>query len=267
MHKALLLTNGLLQGDKEARGVATKEFGNGDHQYHAQQKDERQIQTVIQHDKEHADNDNACANERGERLPYQLTERVDIVGVTAHNVAVLVGVKILDGQVLHFCKQCLTHLAQKALRNARHQLRFQCDGNDGNGIKADQNTNLGDDVVLSFLPRHAVLPRVGNRVGNFLEEDCGNGRGHGTEDDANNRNGKQNGIIFKQHFDQAFEHSHVQFTLGRTHHRGKARFGRDVRLLHLCHLRSFVAPRPRDRSRWLQGAPRACPFARSCRSP
>ena len=69
-----------------------------------------ELQAVIQHNKEYADNNNACANECRNRLTYQLTERIYVVCVAAHNIAVLVRIKESDRQALHLVEHCLSHI-------------------------------------------------------------------------------------------------------------------------------------------------------------
>ena len=49
----------------------------------------------------------------GKALADELAQSVDIVGVVAHDVAVAIGVKVPDGQVLHVVEHLLTHLFQR----------------------------------------------------------------------------------------------------------------------------------------------------------
>ena len=48
-------------------------------------------------------------------LGNHLSERIGVVGVTAHNVAMRVGVEITDGESLHMCKHLIPDILQNAL--------------------------------------------------------------------------------------------------------------------------------------------------------
>lgn len=53
---------------------------------------------------------------------HELAQRIGIVCIYGHDVAVRMRIEIADGQRLHFRKHIVTHMAQKALRHDRHRL-------------------------------------------------------------------------------------------------------------------------------------------------
>ncbi len=52
----------------------------------------------------------------GKLWPDHLAQRVDIVGIIAHDIAMIVGIEIADGKVLHAVEHLLAHFFQRALR-------------------------------------------------------------------------------------------------------------------------------------------------------
>ena len=60
----------------------------------------------------------------------------------AHDVAVLVGIEVADGEILHGVEHGAAGLMQKALRHVCHKLSVKGDGDKGQGIKTDEDTDL-----------------------------------------------------------------------------------------------------------------------------
>ena len=76
----------------------------------------------IQHDHR---NQRRCQRCRGvddlwDALAEQLSQCIHIIGIHGHNVAVGVGVKILDRQGLHVCEQLITELPHSTLADVYH---------------------------------------------------------------------------------------------------------------------------------------------------
>ena len=110
---------GLLR-DKEARGVGAEQFGHKGHKRDAGDDDHAHPHAVIQHDKEHGDDDDDRHEQVGQRLADHLAQRVDVVGVVAHDVAALMRVEVADWQVLHAVEHLLAQLLERALRDDGH---------------------------------------------------------------------------------------------------------------------------------------------------
>ena len=104
---------GLLR-NKEARGVGAEQLGHKGHKGDACHNDQAHPHAVVQHDKEHRDDDDGRHEQVGQRLADHLAQRVDVVGVVAHDVAALVRVEVANRQVLHAVEHLLAQLLQRA---------------------------------------------------------------------------------------------------------------------------------------------------------
>ena len=70
------------------------------------------------------DGDNA-GNQLGHRLGDHLAHGIDIVGINAHDIAVRMGIKILDRQALHLGEELDAQIFERALRYEDHQVIVQ----------------------------------------------------------------------------------------------------------------------------------------------
>ena len=102
---------GLLR-NKEARGVGAEQLGHKGHKGDAGHNDQAHPHAVVQHDKEHRDDDDGRHKQVGQRLADHLAQRVDVVGVVAHDVAALVRVEVANRQVLHAVEHLLAQLLE-----------------------------------------------------------------------------------------------------------------------------------------------------------
>ena len=265
LHVAFQFRNRALQADKELRRAAAQLGGNQHHQHHARHYNQRQPDAVVQHDEEDRDHNRPRADQRRERLPHQLAERVDIVGVVTHNVAVLVRVEIADRQILHPVEHGLSHFVEEALRDVRRHLRFKRHRKEREHVETDQHQHLRYDNPARFRPRRAVLGAFDDRVGHLLEEDRRNRRRDCREQDADNRNRNCLGVVAEQHLHHAPELLEIHFPLAaRTAHR-RARRHFLIHLLHFPHLRSFAVHRPRGKSGCSPSVRRVFPSPQSAR--
>ena len=76
---------------------------------------ERHPQAEPQHYEQHRDNHHSRLEQGWYRLRNELAKGVNIVCVTAHDIAVLFPVKISQGQALHLFKHCASHFIEEAL--------------------------------------------------------------------------------------------------------------------------------------------------------
>lgn len=111
---ALGFGDGLLLAQEEFGAAAADALGDDDHQNHAEHRNERQPDAEIEHNAEHGQHDRARLDEGGDGFGHELAQRVDIVGVEAHDIAVLVGVEVADGKILHAAE----HLPDGACRES-----------------------------------------------------------------------------------------------------------------------------------------------------
>ena len=82
-------------------GPARELFGDEQHKAHHHQRQPCQRQAEGKHGAEYADDRYRRRDELGHALADHLAQRVDVVGVNAHDIAVGMGVEITDGQALH----------------------------------------------------------------------------------------------------------------------------------------------------------------------
>ena len=120
-HKAVQRAQGGLLGHEIPGGFRADLLGDQHHHHHKGQGENRQINVQQNHVHQHRHHRNG----RGNQLRYGGTDEVaqgfSVVGVPAHNVAVGMGVKVLDGQRLHVREHLVPQLLQRALRNGHHQ--------------------------------------------------------------------------------------------------------------------------------------------------
>ncbi len=223
-------------------------LGDKEDEQDADEQQKREPDAVVEHDEQDAEDDDRRADQRGDRLCDELTERIDVVGVIAHDVAVLVGVKILDRKILHLLEHRAAHLAEKALRDIRHELGVQRDRHKRDGVHAHEEEDLRQNFGFCQLPVAADLPKL-DHFGHALQEYGGDRRGDRREDDTNDGDGDQRGVKTEEHFEQTSQNALFQARLAHWLITPRHRF----------HLRSFVAHRPHGRSRCSQAALRACP--------
>ena len=91
----------------------------GHDSYH--QKNEKEKERA---DHDHADcypdNGDSRLQELRDRLLDRLAKSIDVIGVDRHNIPVLVGIEILDRELLHAGKELVPQRAKRILRDCRH---------------------------------------------------------------------------------------------------------------------------------------------------
>ena len=198
------------QGDLLAQEVGGRALGNGpggdSHADHAGHHHEGQEDAVVNHDAEHHEQRNGRDEDIGKALANKLTQGVDIVGVVAHDVAVAIGVKVPDGQVLHVVEHLLPQLFQGALGNNGHHLRVEGAGNEADHIHGHQDPYIAEDFSGDCRPVAALVALV-HQGDDLLQEDRRHGADESVDQDANQRHRQQHWIEFKQGFQQSAEYA------------------------------------------------------------
>ena len=174
LHVALGAGNGLLRLKEVACGAAADALGDEGHGHDAQHQHQRQPDAEIQHDGKHRQHDGGGLDERGNGLRDELAERVDIIGVIAHDIAVLVRVEELDGQILHPAENLLTELVKEALRHYGHELGIGKLREDGQHVQCAQKHEIGHDLRLRGGPVAGGIPLFDDGE-HVLQEDRRNG--------------------------------------------------------------------------------------------
>ena len=80
-----------------------------EHQRDSNQGYKRQDRTDIKHQAEDTDQRQSAGEHIGEAVGQGVADLVDIIRITAHQVAMLMGIEILDRQVFHLLKKVGTH--------------------------------------------------------------------------------------------------------------------------------------------------------------
>ena len=230
----------LLLADEVFRAAAADLLRDRDHGDDAEHEHQRQPKAEVEHDGEHHEHDRAGLNERGQRLRDELAERVDVVRVVAHDVAVLVAVEIADGQLLHPTEHFAAQLMQEALRHIRHELRVDRHGENGERVEHDEQREIGHDLRLGGGPVAADIPLF-NDLDDVLREERGNGGYNGGEQDADEGDGGEHGVVGKELLHRAPQRGGTEVAP-----RG---IGVRIHFRHSRRLRSSGIRRPHGKSR------------------
>ena len=258
LNEGLALADALLLAHKVFGRAAADLAADKQHAHDAQQHHQRKPEAVVEHDEQHRRDDDARLQYGGERLGDQLAEGIDVVGVAAHDVAVLVRVKIADGKVLHFVEHRAAHFVEEALRKDRQKLVLQRHHHQRHQIQGAKRDDLGNDLLAGDRPAHVALQAVFHDGQDVLLEYRGDRRGGGRKDGAGDDDGHQLRVGGKEHFDQARNRFKVDFRPLHLFH---------ILLIHRRPLPSSVLRKSRGKWDWRRAAPRGCPAKPPCRCP
>ena len=184
--------------------LAAQDAGGVHHARDHGEHDGGQRDGVPQHDGEDGDHGEEHREQVGQRLADELAQRVDVVGVVAHDVAVLVGVEVADGQALHVVEHLVAHVHERALAHDGAKLRV----GDVRGERDDvaRYEACGD---LADLGRGAGPVSRGERVlhdvDRLLQEDGRHGREYGRRDDADDHDRRVRGVVVEHGVQDALE--------------------------------------------------------------
>ena len=129
LDKALRPRDRTLRGKEVPACAAADEFGDKYDGNDADENDQRKIDAEIEHDAQKRQTHDPRNKQLRDRLRDHLAERIDIICVIAHDIAVIVRIEIADGQLLHAIEHLLAHFSQISLRDDRHQLIIDRAGN------------------------------------------------------------------------------------------------------------------------------------------
>ena len=178
----------------------------GDRQHHHSRQQGDDGQGGIEHDHGHqcGRHGNDGVDDLGNALTEQLPQRIHVVGIDGHDVAVSVGIKIFDGQGFHFGKQLVAQAAHGPLADVHHdavigERRHHADPHDTG--QADQIAGQTAEIPGT------AFQHGGNIVIHQGLGKCGTGhRGDGCDDDAHDHQGKRDFIIMQHVAQDPVEH-------------------------------------------------------------
>ena len=179
------LAHGILLAHEVFRALGADELGDEHHDRDAREHHQREIDAGDEHGHEQGEDADQREQPLRHALRDELSQRVDVVGVVAHDVAVGVGVEIFDGQGLHLVEHVLADVFQKALRDDSHEAGVGEGAQYAERIDARHDARDGVEGVCDVV--EAVFqPRGDDVVNEQLEEDGGadaRDSGHGDADD------------------------------------------------------------------------------------
>ena len=206
LNVALGTAQRLLLAYKIFGGAAADPAHHKHHTHHAQHHHGGQPDAVIQHDAEHRYHRYGGDQQLRKALADHLAQRVDIVGIIAHDIAMIVGIEIADGKVLHAVEHLLAHFFQRALRDDGHELSIyntRCQAED---IKHRQQRHQSQNAAGYGGPI-AALPALLHGGNDVLHEDGRHRTDDGVEQDARHGNGQQHRIKTEQRADETAQHA------------------------------------------------------------
>ena len=255
----LRFADDLLLLDKVAGAAASDEFGDHRHDGDAGQDDEHQPQAIREHDNEQCDCRNAGIEHLRDAHGDELAQRVGIVGVYGHDVAVGMRIKIADRQRLHFGEHVVTDMAQKSLRDDRHRLVVEDGCAQSDNIHQPHTTDDIEQRLPQLFERRALRERCDDLI-----DDEGQKHGRADAGCRSNRDANEHGdhsalIVMEQIPEQPAEQLEgVHFRLF-LHGGNSFTHGFHLPLLRQTGCRSCSASNTLpDRSRYWRAALRAC---------
>ena len=106
-------------------GAAAHHFDDIEHHANDQYNEKRHPQAVVYHHHEDRHHTDKTLESLRQALSYHLTERVGIVGIGGHYVAVSVSVEVFDGQGFHLMEHIHAEAFERALRDYSAQSGIQ----------------------------------------------------------------------------------------------------------------------------------------------
>ena len=142
LNEAVYFAQGTLLFDKVPAGQAGEVFGDGQHDQCSKDRDDSKGGAKYEHGYQCGDHGDARINNLRDALADELAQGVHVVGVNRHDVAVSVGIKVLDGQSLHLVEQVVTQTAQGTLADVNHDAVVGVGGNDAYHHETAQLDNV-----------------------------------------------------------------------------------------------------------------------------
>ena len=256
-HHTLCSGNGLLHADEILGRAAAHLFGDQHHKEHAHQHHQGHPHAEIEHDGKHSKHRHGGDDKLGDALGNHLAQCVDIVGVIAHHVAMVVGVKILDGQILHAVEHLFAHLGKRALGDDGHQLVEHRACRQAEHIEHHQDEHKTENLSAYSgpVPRLPALLHQGDDV---LHKDGRDRTDNGVKQDAGQGHREHHRIEAEQHLDKA-------------HQNGGAIDSGIFLLIHFRHLPfpgnlcGSARCKSRGKPGWWPSAPHGCQWRQSRR--
>ena len=205
--EAFRLCDRPLCGKEESARSAADEFCNKHDRHDPDQNDERKVEARIQHEADKRNAHDPRDHELRDTLRDHLAQRIDVVCVIAHDVAVVVRIEVTDGQILHPVEHLLAHIAQIALRDDRHELGIYRARDQGYGVHSDQDAHQPRYFAGDLSPRLPVCDRSLQQVEQRKHDECGKRRDDRIDDDTRQRDGQHDGVVMEKRLDKTLHNA------------------------------------------------------------
>ena len=206
LDKALNPADSLLLTHEIFRGVAADLFGHRCHGDHADKHNDHQRNTEIHHNANQHQQGNTGGKDARYALRNELPERIYIVGVIAHDVAVRIRIKIFYGKILHFIEHSAAHFIKKALCDRRHELFSRQSAADPHGIQSHHGKQSLQNLRIGLTPRFGGADCFGKPqsvhdiTGYGFNIYSGHNAYHGDQNNADKNQSQSSRVILKQKF-------------------------------------------------------------------
>ena len=178
LDKALFLGQRFLLAHHVHRTLLAQLFRHPEHQENYGKNNQRQPQTVPEHHEHDGEYGQAGLNQGRRALADHLPNGIHVVGVGTHDIAVGVGVEVLNRQLLHGVEHLIPQVFQGSLGDARHNLGV--DGGSGHAHQVEHAHGSDDAEEFCLYRLHAHLhSRQDDLIDQLLQEYVGEGHGDG----------------------------------------------------------------------------------------
>ena len=195
LNESVEFTQVLLLGHEVPAGQGSHLDGQEQHQADHGQGDKGQGEIQDHHHGKNTDDGDGAVEELGNTLADHLPQGIDIIGINGHDIAVGVGIKILDGQAFHMVEKLGPQAPQGSLADLDHDPGLGERGQYADQIKTgDPEDGARQGTVIGIgLSDHRGNVGVDQGPGEHGASDIGQHRDH----DAGKDSGHMKFIIFQ----------------------------------------------------------------------
>ena len=204
LDKPFRLCDGALCGKEILARPAADQLCHEDDHADPEKNNDSKINTERQHDHKERDAHDAGNKKLRNGLCDHLTQRIDIVRIITHDIAVVVRIEVTDGQILHPVEHLLAHTPQVPLRDDRHELVVGRARDERDRIHPDQDADLLRDVARDRVPGRACRDAF-EIVEEREHNEGGQRRDDRVDDDAHERDGQHPRIVVEERLDEPFD--------------------------------------------------------------
>ena len=231
----------LLADEVERAAVGNLEGDDDDHGGDGGD-DEGEHPAVIEHDAEGGDDGDDASEHLRQCLRDELAQRIGVVGVVAHDVAVGVHIEVADGEGLHVIEHIVPNVFEAALGNKDHEAAVSEGAQYAREVEGahqaeDASESRENGICLFEEGRYVVIHED-------LDEDGAAHVGEGRDEYAHDGNGEDAFVVYDNIIHEPFDGFAAEtFLFGISH----------------CPFLLFAVIRTlRGRCRWIARAARVC---------